>query len=344
MTSMRPPTMEDVARAARVSRSTVSRVFQDGASVSPEVQIRVREAAQELGYVPNLVASELATGARSQLGLLIRDATNPAYGHLHTEMHRAVERTGRHLVSVTAFRHEYGRTEVEGLHRLIGLRVGGLFVATGVTAPEDLAAAAAAVPLLILGRPNDDPTLESVSYDERTHARLVIERIAGLGHRRIGVLTAPLLYSRVFDLRMRSTRESAAELGLTAVPIDLLPVAEGVERALDAAAAQSLTCIVCPVDYVALELLRAASRRGLRVPEDLSVVGFDGLSEGLDLIGLTTVRLPVAEVAADAARRMDELLAGSPSRAAAPDRAAPARHRLHVGSLVEGRSLGHPPR
>lgn len=332
MVVAREPTMEDVARAAGVSRSTVSRVFQDGGSVSPDAQIAVREAAASLGYVPNLVASGLAGGSRQQLGLLIRDATNPAYGHLHAEMHRAATRSGRTLVSVTAFRHEYGSAEVEGLRRLIGLRVGGVFVGTGVTGPEDLHRATATVPTMVLGRPNEDPRLESVSYDERAHGRMVLEEVAARGHRRIGVLTAPLLYSRVFDLRSRAVLERARERGVHAVPLDLLPVEEGVARALDAAWDQGLTCIVCPVDFVALDLLRAAAVRGTDIGEDVSVVSFDGLADGLDIIGLATVRLPVAELAADAMGRMGEILA-----APAP---LPVRHALHAGVFVPGRTLG----
>ncbi|MFC0673660.1 LacI family DNA-binding transcriptional regulator [Brachybacterium hainanense] len=328
----RVPTMEDVARAAGLSRSTVSRVFQDGGNVSPKAQIAVREAAAALGYVPNLVASGLAGGSHRQLGLLIRDATNPAYGHLHAEMQRAATRSGRTLVSVTAFRHEYGTAEVEGLRRLAGLRVGGMFVGTGVTSAEDLRAAGTGVPMMVLGRPNTDPLLESVSYDERAHGRLVAEEAMARGHRRLGVLTAPVLYSRVFDLRARAVRERAAELGAVAVPLDLLPVAEGVARALDAAEEQGLTCIVCPVDYVALDLLRAAAARGTEVGRAVSVVSFDGLADGLDLIGLATVRLPVAAVAADAMARMDEIL-----RTREP---LPVRHALHAGVFVDGRTLG----
>lgn len=345
MPARREPTMEDVARRAKVSRATVSRVYQDGASVSPAAQIAVREAAAELGYVPNLVASGLAGGGRGQLGLLVRDATNPAYGQLHAELHRAVAPFGRTLVSVTAFRHEYGDAEVEGLRRLLGLRVAGLFVASGVTPPEDLLGPALAAPLIIVGRPNEEDRLESVSYDERAHARTMVEEIAAAGHRRIAVLRAPVMYSRVFDVRVRGALERSRELGLHAETVDLLPVEDGVVRALGTARDHGLTCIVAPVDYVALEVLRAARRLGVRVPEEVSVVGFDGLADGLDLIGLATVRLPVAEVVRDAAERMEVLLnAGArvPDVGADLAERAPARHALHTGAFVPGRTLGPP--
>lgn len=354
----RPPTMEDVARSAGVSRSTVSRVFQNaGERVSPDALIKVHEAARRLGYVHNLVASGLAMRHGRQLGLLIRDATNPAYGHLHAEMNRAVEAGGRTLISVTAFRHDYGSAEVEGLNRLIGQRVAGVFVGTGVTAAEDLVETVTATPMMILGRPNEHPQIESVSYDERTHGRLMAEQIAARGHRRIAVLTAPLLYSRVFDLRIRSLVERCAELGVTTVPVELLPVERGVVRALDTARDERLSCIVCPVDYVALDLLRAASERGVRVPEDVSTVGFDGLGDGLDLLGLATLRLPVPEAARQAVARMEELLVraqedpeGPPPGAADADawqrrELGPlgAQHSVVAGHFVPGRTLSEAP-
>lgn len=327
----RQPTMEDVARAAGLSRSTVSRVFTDGEKVSPDAQIKVREAAAALGYVPNLVASELAGRRPSKLGLLIRDATNPAYGHLHDEMNRAVDASGRGLVTATAYRHEYGDAELRGMQRLLGMRVAGLFVSTGVTSIDDLRRANSGVPMLVVGRPNSDPEIESVSYDERAHGRMMADHVAAHGHRRVAVLTAPPLYSRVFRIRSEAFAERAAELGMSAREIELLPVEDGVVRALEAARAESLTCIVCPVDYVALELLRAARRRGDRVPEDVSVVGFDGLADGLDLIGLTTLAVPVAQLAREAVarmlRRLDEGL----------EPAEP--HGLVRGRIVEGATL-----
>jgi len=342
----RQPTMQDVARAAGVSRSTVSRVFQnDGEKVSADSLVAVHEAARRLGYVHNLVASGLAQRHGRQLGLLVRDATNPAYGHLLAEMNRAVEGAGRTVISVTASRHDYGTAEVEGLRRLLGQRVAGVFVGTGVTAAEDLAETVTTVPMMIIGRPNEHPRIESVSYDERAHGRAMAESIAAHGHRRIAVLTAPVLYSRVFDLRSRSLVERCRELGILAVPIDLLPVEQGVARALDTAREEGLSCIVCPVDYVALDLLRAAAARGVRIPEDLSAVGFDGLGDGLDLVGLATLRLPVADVAQQAVARMQELLVQAQEDPEGPPVTdpPPVRHGLVEGTLVPGRTLGPAP-
>jgi len=139
--------------------------------------------------------------------------------------------------------------------------------------------------------------------------------------------------------------------------VDLLPVEQGVVRALEAARAEGASCIACPVDYVALDLLRAAAERGVRIPEDLSTFGFDGLGDGLDLVGLATVRLPVAEVASRAVERMEELMVSAqddaegppPGRGGGQGDAAPAdgpttaRHEAIAGRLVPGRTLSAPP-
>ena len=327
--------------------------------------IQVHVAARRLGYVHNLVASGLAMRHGRQLGLLIRDATNPAYGHLHAEMNRAVEAVGRTLISVTAFRHDYGTAEVEGLNRLIGQRVAGVFVGTGVTAAEDLVETVTATPMMILGRPNTHPQIDSVSYDEHAHGQLMAEQIGAQGHRRIAVLTAPLLYSRVFDLRVRSLTRRCEELGITTVPVELLPVEQGVARALDAARDEALSCIVCPVDYVALDLLRAAAARGVGIPEDVSIVSFDGLGDGLDLLGLATLRLPVEALARQAVAQMEELLVRAQDDEEGPPRTSPGvggrdgdgdrdgeqlhlthrspRHTVVAGSFVPGRTLSAAP-
>lgn len=353
----RPPTMEDVARASGLSRSTVSRVFTGDDRVSPDAQIKVREAARLLGYAPNMAASTLAGRRQGHLGLLIRDATNPAYGVLHSELNRAAAAASRALITVTARRHEYGHAETQGLQHLIGLGVAGLFVSTGVTPPEEIIAASSSRPMMIVGRPNDDPRINSVSYDERMHGRLMADHIAAHGHRAIAVLRGPELYSRVFLLRARSLVDRCAQLGIRTVEVDLLPVEHGVERALDAAAEQSLTCVVCPVDYVALDLLRAARRRGISVPEDVSVVGFDGAADGLDLIGLTTVSLPVREVARTAVAHMVRMVEADGSRPDTPIAPLPStgattpseqgdetpfdtvEHVLIPGELVPGSTL-----
>src|SRR5699024_8393400 len=147
----RPPTMEDVARESGVSRSTVSRVFHNGGErVSADAMLAVHAAAKRLGHVHNLVASGLAARSGRELGLLLRDATSPAYGQLPAEMHGAAQARARTLISVTAFRHDYGTTEVEGLNRLIGQRVAGVFAGTGVTAAEDLARPVTAIPMMIV--------------------------------------------------------------------------------------------------------------------------------------------------------------------------------------------------
>ena len=128
-------------------------------------------------------------------------------------------------------------------------------------------------------------------------------------------------------------------------------------RALDAARDEGLSCIVCPVDYVALDLLRAAAVRGTRIPEKVSIVGFDGLGDGLDLLGLATFRLPVREVAQRAVVRMEELLVraqedpeGPPvgtgdaePRTGAEIEARTAQHVVVAGEFMPGRTLAGVP-
>ena len=124
-------TMEDVAAEAGVSRTSVSRVLLGQNKVSDETRRKVRTAAARMGYVPNVMASELASRETKTIGLLLRDAANPAYGMLFTELQNAAHDEGLTLVSMTIGADDRGERQVASLHRLVGMRVAALIVATG---------------------------------------------------------------------------------------------------------------------------------------------------------------------------------------------------------------------
>ncbi|MGO2361652.1 MAG: LacI family DNA-binding transcriptional regulator, partial [Brachybacterium tyrofermentans] len=137
----RPPgrvRLEDVAAAAGVSRTSASRVMLGQGKVSDRTRRRVLAVADELGYVTNVAASELASGGSSTVGLLLRDASNPAYGLLFSELQKAGHAAGVTLLSMTIKHDDQGRQQVASLHRLMGMRVAGLIVATGGVTSDQL--------------------------------------------------------------------------------------------------------------------------------------------------------------------------------------------------------------
>jgi DNA-binding LacI/PurR family transcriptional regulator len=326
----RPITEADVAVRLGISRATVSRALHGSGRVSAPTRRRVLEMAEQMGYVPNVMASELAAGRTRTVGLLLRDSYNPAYGLLHAQLQSAAHRVGVEVLTVTATGDVGASRQIAGLRRLLGMRVSGLIVATGDVASEQLLPFRDAVPMIRAGRPESDPGIHAVTYDEEHHASLLVQHVLGRGHRRVAVLTPAAVVSLPESVRASKTIRLLEAAGATVVPVPVQHNADGVTPSLDLVAKQDVTAVMCPTDLRALEVLREARARGLDVPGDLSVTGCDGVLPGLDLIGLTSVRLPVEDLAQRVVGHLLELM-----QTAQPD---PVHESLR-GELVDHGSV-----
>lgn len=330
--------MEAVAAAAGVSRATASRVFYGSTPVAPRTRDAVYAAAQRLGYVPNTMARSLAARGSDLLGLLLRDPTNPAYGLLFSELQAQVSRVGLQMVTVAPSRNEGAQYERHALNRLLGLRVGGMFVATGVISAELLEPFLDIVPVVVVGRPEPHPRIQSVSYDEDGNAHQLADAVAAHGHRSVAVVT-PSVGNSVPEHR----RGIAMTRRLRHHGIGVHPIAsptfgraeEGGREIIDLHRSGRITAAMFPSDWRLLAFLPLAQAAGIQAPDDLSLTGCDGILPGIDLLGFTTVRIPVER----AAQRAVEVM-----RALRDDRArTPTRHELLPGTLVPGRTLGLAP-
>lgn len=328
--------LEDVAAEAGVSRTSASRVMLDQGKVSQETRRRVWAAADRLGYVTNVMASELASGGSATIGLLLRDAANPAYGLLFTELQKAAHDDGLTLVTMTISADDRGRAQVASLHRLMGMRVAGLIVATGGVTSEQLEPFRTRIPIMRSGRPETTDLIHAVSYDEEDAARRLAEHVAGLGHCDVAVLVTREEDSYPEFVRGSTMAAGLAARGVRVSRIDVGGRSEEVEAAVALAKAGQVTAVMCPSDLRQLNVLRALTAWGLRVPQDVSVTGCDGILPGADLMGLTTLRIPVEEVARRTIARMAALLRA--------DRPAGIVNERLPGELVPGSTAGPPPR
>ena len=329
-------TMDDVAAEAGVSRTSVSRVLLGQNKVSEETRRRVRTAAHRMGYVPNVMASELASRASSTIGLLLRDAANPAYGMLFTELQKAAHAAGLTLVTMTISEDDRGQQQVASLHHLVGMRVAGLIVATGGITSEQLQPFQRRTPIVRAGRPESTGMIHAVSYDEQDAGRQLAEHIISLGHWEVAVLMTA--ESTSFPEFVRSTA-MAAELTKQKIPVTPIPVTapdDGVETAVRLTRAGAVTAIMCPSDLRQLAVLRGLRTAGLSVPNDVSVSGCDGIMPGLDLMGLTTLRLPVNKLAQHTINLMGRLVGEHPPTT--------ITQRRLTGTLVPGNTAGPPKR
>lgn len=324
-------TVSDVAAAAGVSRATATRALKGEGRFAPETQDRILAEAERLGYVRNTMAAELAAGRTGTVGLMLRDASNPAYGLLFSRLQDEAHRRGLDLVTVTIGADEQGSEQVNALHRLLGMRVAGLIVATGGITASQLEPFADQVPIVRAGRVESVGRIHSAHYDDPSHGRLLASHVLSLGHRNVVVLSGAADVSFPEHLRASAMREAlvAGGASVTMLSAGAGPT-DGVSESLTAVGAGA-TAVMCASDYRQLAVMRALRSAGLSVPGDVSVTGCDGILPGADLLGLTTLRIPVESVAAAAVETMQRLLTSD-----AETDPVPTVRQAFVGTLVPG--------
>lgn len=336
--SMRQPTIIDVARAAGVSVSTVSRVVRDHADVRAETRTLVQEAIEELAYRPSLIARALVSGQSRLLALLVSDIGNPFYPQLAKSVEHEAKRDGYTVVLCnTADRTVETRRYIE---RLLRQGLDGVIHAS-VARDENLLLTLLADPRRVVFT-NRRPAGESVSYvvsDNRAGAVELTRHLLAQGHRRIGFVAGPG-YARNAAERLDGFRCAMAEVG-SAEPL----IAEGgfsAEHGGQAvtawlAAPHPPTAVIAVNDSIALGVLETLVDRRLRVPEDIAVAGFDGVQLAASpLLQLTTVDQHVDQLGRRAVRILRRQLA-------APPGAAPI-HEVLPTRLLPRRSTAAPVR
>jgi DNA-binding LacI/PurR family transcriptional regulator len=300
--------MADVARLAGVSQQTVSRVLNDSPHVRPDTRERVREAIRKLEYRPNRLARALVTGRSRTLGVLSFDTT--LYGPASTlfAIERAAHDAG-YFVSIASLRSldaESVRTAVERL-REQGVD-GVLAIAPQVSAAAGLLQAPADVPIVATeaGSPGSVPL---VAVDQQAGARLATEHLLGLGHRTVWHVAGPPDWLEATD-RISGWRAALEAAGAVAPP----PLPGDWSARSGYALAEMIgdaTAVFAANDQMALGLLRALHELGRRVPEDVSIAGFDDIPEAAYFTPpLTTVRQRFDEVGARALRLLLDRIEG----------------------------------
>jgi LacI family transcriptional regulator len=309
-------TSRDVAAAAGVSQATVSRVLADAATVSETTRARVLAAVEQVGYVPNLTARTMKTGRTGTVGVVVADLTNPFYPQLLEALGRALDAAGRRLSVWVAD----GPKNSAALQAIRERSVDGVVFTTVVEESAELRSALdRQSPLVLVNRLLPEVACDQVGSDNVAGGALVAQYLLAHGRRRIAFLGGEPSVSTTRD-RLTGFRDHLAAAGapLAAAAHGTYTYASGRAGALqlltDAAPPDAL---FCSNDLLAFGALDAARERGLRVPEDLWVVGYDDVEQaGWGSMSLTTVRQDVDRLAATAAElllaRMDS--PGAPPR------------------------------
>jgi DNA-binding LacI/PurR family transcriptional regulator len=335
---MPPVSIIDLARIAQVSPSTVSRALQDNPRISPERRAEIQALAERLGYRPSQVARSLVTGRTHTLGVVASDVTDPFVAEVLKGVEAAAREAGYGVLIAMSNRNP--AEEIEAAEILLDHQVDGLIVISS-RAPERYARfgdEGERVPLVLLNNEQPGPNIYSVRMDNEAGAREAVTYLHALGHRRIGFVAGPE-GGRSSRERLSGYRQGIRACGLDASD-ELIRHGAGLPEdghaALDAflRLAQPPTAVLCYNDLTALGLLAAAARAGLRVPGDLSVVGYDNIPlSAFAVPPLSTVEQPKAAMGRAAIEVCLAALGGEP-----------ISERILSGQLVLRESAGQPAR
>lgn len=336
-TTSRPATANDVARIAGVSQSAVSRAFTPGASIAAETKLRIIEAARTLGYRPNAIARSLITRRSRVIGLVAAYLQNHFYPDVLELMSRRFQERGYHILLFTADASAHADPVME---EILAYRVDGLILAS-TTLSSALAADchAAGIPVLLFNRTaRAAARVSSVTGENERGGRLIGEFLIAGGHQRCAFV-AGVENSSTSQDRERGYRLAFTERGR---PEPMRAVGHYTFEGAAAAARELLSrpdrpdAIFCGNDHMALAISEVARYEfGLRIPEDVSLVGFDDVGPARwSSFSLTTFSQPVAPMVDRAVALMIEQIEGD-----APE----ARDVIVPGELIARGSARVPP-
>jgi len=331
---MAKPTMEDVARRAGVSRALVSLVMRNSDKVSAHSRAAVLDAADALGYRPNLNARNLASKRTRTIGVVISDLHNPYFAGVVDGLKRIADERGYRILLNSAFLND--DDELGALQAFIDFGVDGVVLTGSRIQASSIETVARSVPVVVASRPMTSKLVDTVNNDDHLGARLVVEHLIGLGHRHIVHIDG----GRGAGAAQRRTgyRRAMESAGLEPrVHRAAFTEASGAAATREALADDlPMTAIFAGNDMSALGALDALDDAGRSVPDDISLVGYDNtFIAALRHVGLTTVDQSRDQIGRIAIEMLIERVEGGRTE---------ARHAAYPPSLVVRDTTGPSPR
>jgi DNA-binding LacI/PurR family transcriptional regulator len=306
--------IEEIARRANVSTATVSRTLNQSGAVKPETARKVWRAAAQLNYYPNSHARALVSGRSRMLGLIVSDITNPFF----PELIRSFEAFAtQHQYDLILTSTDYQTSRMTGcLRRMLERKVDGVAIMTSeMDAGLIKELSRRGVPLVFMDVGQVGPRMSHVLIDYAHGVRQTVDHVTELGHTRIAFISGPL------ELQSARTRRQAFLEGMRSHGLNPdqrlvregTHTAEGGQHAMEGLLrlAKRPTAVVCSNDWTAIGALHAIDAAGLRVPDDLSLVGFDDIPlVSYTTPPLTSVRMSAGDVGATAFEALFRLIGG----------------------------------
>jgi DNA-binding LacI/PurR family transcriptional regulator len=332
-----PTSIKDIARIAGVSHSTVSRALRDSPLIPSETAQRIKKIAEELGYRASAVARSLVTRKTEAIGVVVTSIADPFNGEVVAGIEEVANQHGYSVILATsqadpqremAVVRSFHERRVDGIV-VASSRVGALYLPT-LSEME--------VPVVLLNNQHPSEFVHSVSIDNTDGARQAAEHLIRLGHTEIAYIGDESGLESDAE-RLRGLTDAMATAGLT-MRSEFVVRGDGRPEAARPKALELLaldprpTALFCYNDMTALGVLNAASMQNIRVPEELSISGFDDLFfAALMQPGLTTVRQPMRKLGRSAMQLLVDLLNGC----------EPEKTRMIQGELVVRQSTANPP-
>jgi LacI family transcriptional regulator len=315
-------TLGMVAKASGVSPSTVSRILNGTAVVSQEKREAIDRAIAELGFIPNPIARGLAGGRTFSIGVVTQALDSPFYGVALRGIEEVLTPLGYSPLFVSGEWNE--KEEARCIEVLRSRMVDGMIILTGRLSDDALQQLSATQPVVVTGRNLDAPGLFSLNFNDFEGARLATHHLLALGHRQIAFIAGDPMHPDA-DERLRGYRSALKAAGVRYNAGLVLPGKYheesgllAVERLIDSR--EPFTAIFAANDQMAFGAALALHRRGLRVPDDISLVGFDDLAGASHSIPpLTTIHQAAHELGRLAATSLLQMLAGKTPGEALPE-------------------------
>jgi len=308
VTFMNHVTMRDVAREAGVSVNTVSRALAGKPDVSPETRARVLKVAERLGYQPNRLARGLRSNKTFTIGVIVTDIANPFFAELVKGVEEVARQNGYSIILEDT--SEDPEKEARAIQVMLSERVDGLLL-TPVQSKKEVVEKVlkSKVPLVLMGRYFSDLEAPYVVSDDVRGAILATEHLIDLGHRNIAHVAGPLHISSAQD-RLSGYKQALREHGIPAreevILTGAVTLRDGYEAGKELLKLKTLpTAVFAYSDLVAIGLMQALMEEGVKIPEDISLVGYDDIEfSAYTKVPLTTVRIPKRALGQKAVRML----------------------------------------
>lgn len=309
------PKLDDVARVAGVSTATVSRCLNTPDRVAKATLDKVMQTVEELGYTPHFGARVMAAKRSSTIGAIIPTMENAIFARglqaFQEELHN---RGYTLLVSSSAYQPEIEKEQI----RTLVARGADALLLIGYDREPDIYEYLEKrnVPFLVAWAYSEDHKLPSIGFDNRNSMRRLAQKVIDLGHQRIGMISGIVKGNDRAYQRLKGVQDAVTENGFDSNQLEVVETPYGVQNG-EEAMAQLLasdtppTAVMCGNDVLATGALRHAAEVGLRVPEDISITGFDDIElASIVTPSLTTVHVPHREMGRKAATELANLVEG----------------------------------